>query len=899
MLELKVANKGCIRRISARSLRAAKTRNLIAVLAIALTTLLFMSLFSIAGAIVNSFQESTFRQVGGRFHGTFKDVTQEQIDELSTDERIKSIALRQMLGMPTDPPFNKAHVEVSWMDENCARDYFIELEEGHYPREKDEIIVDSRVLALLGVEPEMGAKIELPYYLGQNSKHPELRTDTFTLCGWWEYDPACVASFANVSRAYADEVLGSYVPKDEYDITGRTDMNIMLGSSARIREEMLEILADHGYQEDDEKAHGAASGEFIAIGVNWAYLGAQISENFDLTTVAAVVGLLLLIIFTGYLIIYNIFRISVSSDIQFYGLLKTIGTTGRQLKRIVRHQALALALGGIPIGLALGYFTGKALVPIVMDITSFKVYSVTVPPIAFLFAAAFSLVTVLISCRKPGKIASKVSAIEAVRYTEGDSVRAGKKTRRRSSGANIYRMAWANMGRSRSKTVLTVVSLALAVVLMQLTFVFANGFDMDKYLQAWVVTDFITGDASYFQTGGSLSYMQEEDIADILAQPGIKDCARIYGASRTVSAFEPLDFARNNYLRWGTPESVDDLLSKRAKSADGRVMSEADLYGMEPYAVDHLDLIEGDLAPLKDPSQRAVAAVYFTDDYGEKEDNTNWAKPGDKITLRRVDEWKYFYEDTGEEIPLDELDAAYENIGSRNIGSEPSQYEDIEYTVCAAVSMRNSMSFRFYGASQFVLGAETFKADLHNTDILNLLIDMESPEAVAAMEDYLAEYTETINPLMDYESKQSYVSEFKGFQGMFLTLGGALSFIVGLVGVLNFLNAVLTSIFTRRREFAVLQSIGMTGRQLKKMLMCEGLIYSGLAIAASAVFAVASGPMLGEVMGSMFWFFSYRPTFLPILCMLPVFALLGAGLPLLLYRVIAKQSIVERIRAND
>lgn len=108
MLELKVANKGCIRRISARSLRAAKTRNLIAVLAIALTTLLFMSLFSIAGAIVNSFQESTFRQVGGRFHGTFKDVTQEQIDELSTDERIKSIALRQMLGMPTAPPFNKA-----------------------------------------------------------------------------------------------------------------------------------------------------------------------------------------------------------------------------------------------------------------------------------------------------------------------------------------------------------------------------------------------------------------------------------------------------------------------------------------------------------------------------------------------------------------------------------------------------------------------------------------------------------------------------------------------------------------------------------------------------------------------------------------------------------------------
>ena len=61
---------------------------------------------------------------------------------------------------------------------------------------------------------------------------------------------------------------------------------------------------------------------------------------------------------------------------------------------------------------------------------------------------------------------------------------------------------------------------------------------------------------------------------------------------------------------------------------------------------------------------------------------------------------------------------------------------------------------------------------------------------------------------------------------MFLLLGGALSFIVGLVGILNFFNAILTGILTRKREFAVLQSIGMTGRQLKRMLVCEGLFYA-------------------------------------------------------------------------
>lgn len=888
----KVPNRGCIRRISARSLRAAKTRNAVAVLAIALTTVLFMSLFSIAGAIVNSFQESTFRQVGGRFHGTFKDVTAEEIAALSGDERIVRTAERQFLGMPTDPPFNKAHVEVSWMDDNCAEDYFIHLKEGHYPREKDEIIADSRILALLGVQPELGAKIELPYYLGENTGHPELVRDTFTLCGWWEYDPAGMASFANVSREYADEILAGYESKSEYDVTGRMDLNIMLSSSANIENEMRAILADHGYQADDPNGEN-----YISIGVNWGYLGAQAAANFDFGTILAVAGLLALIVFTGYLIIYNIFRISVVSDIQFYGLMKTIGTTGRQLKRIVRHQALALSLAGIPIGLALGYFVGTALTPLVLDQTSYKVYTVRVPPIAFLFAAAFALATVLISCRKPGKIASKVSAIEAVRYTEGGMAKTGKRLRRRTSGANVYRMAAANMGRSKSKTVLVVISLALAVVLMQLTFVFANGFDMDKYLRQWVVTDFIVGEAGYFQTGGSLDFMEEADITDVLAQPGIRESGRIYGAARTVQASQPESYVRENALQFSPPETVEEWLEKRPRTADGKMLDDIDLYGMEAMPLDQLEVVEGDLAPLYDPAQDAIAAVYFTGDYGETHDDSNWAKPGDKITLRRVDEWKYFYEDTGEEIPPEQLDAAFEN--NRPMRSEPYRYVEKEYTVCAAVTMLHSMGFRFYGATQFILNSERFQTDLQNSNILTLLLNMESPEAVEAMESYLAEYTETIDPLMDYESKQSYTSEFESFQGMFLTLGGALSFIVGLVGVLNFLNAVLTSIMTRRREFAVLQSVGMTGGQLKKMLVCEGLIYAGLAIAASVVLALAGGPLLGEVMGSLFWFFTYRPTLAPILCLLPVFALLGAGIPLLLYRTIARQSIVERIRAND
>ena len=82
---------------------------------------------------------------------------------------------------------------------------------------------------------------------------------------------------------------------------------------------------------------------------------------------------------------------------------------------------------------------------------------------------------------------------------------------------------------------------------------------------------------------------------------------------------------------------------------------------------------------------------------------------------------------------------------------------------------------------------------------------------------------------------------------MFLMLGGALSFIVGLVGILNFFNAILTGILSRRREFAMLQSIGMTGKQLKTMLVCEGLIYALGSIVLSLLLTVLAGPLLSRV----------------------------------------------------
>ena len=105
------------------------------------------------------------------------------------------------------------------------------------------------------------------------------------------------------------------------------------------------------------------------------------------------------------------------------------------------------------------------------------------------------------------------------------------------------------------------------------------------------------------------------------------------------------------------------------------------------------------------------------------------------------------------------------------------------------------------------------------------------------------------------------------------------------MGVLNFVNAVLTGIITRKREFAVLQAIGMTGRQLKTMLMLEGLLYTLLSIIFSLLLSLILSPVLGGAVEQMFWFFSYRFTVWPVLLIAPVFVLLGLLIPLLTYRL--------------
>jgi putative ABC transport system permease protein len=790
------------------------------------------------------------------------------------------------LGMPTEEPFNKSHVEVSFADANEAHWMFCDPVEGSLPQEgTDQAATDTHVLELLGIKPEIGAEFTLTFDVDGHET-----TQTFTLCGWWEYDEAIVANHVLIPESRVNEVLAEVgVNPDNPDdgMTGRWNLDVMLKSGSRhIERDLNQILENYGYQSEN------AGDNYIDTGVNWGYTGARMSDLVDPMTVIAIAGVILLIVFTGYLIIYNVFQISVAGDIRFYGLLKTIGTTPRQLRRIIRLQALALSAVGIPIGLVLGWLIGGQLTPVIVARLNGIMPMTSVSPWIFAISAAFALLTVLISCRKPGRMAARVSPVEAVRYTEGSSEKARAKGRK-ARKVSPFTMAWANLGRSKGKTVVTVLSLSLAVVLLTVTVNFAGGFDMDKYVSNFTASDFIVANAGKFQTSTVFSDEQalpQSAIDAINAQGGITDSGVVYGQTFGALEYVTEDWFRQNKERLYTPEEMDNLIRLTDRNEAGLLADSVQLSGMSPFALDHLTVLEGELSALYETGSRAIAAVYFEDEYGNIDRNSHWARLGDTVTLRYVEESEFYDPDTGE------VWAAYEDIpDGANWVERPVQYRDVDYTVAALVAVPFALSYRYYGSDEFILNDQTFVQDSGTDSVMYYAFDT-TDEANAAMESFLADYTENVNPELDYESKATYAGEFESMRSMFLLLGGALSFIVGLVGVLNFFNAILTGIIARQRELAVLQAVGMTGRQLRAMLIWEGLLYALGAAGLALILTLTLGPVAFQAVEGLFWFFTYHLNLSPFLFIIPLFALLGVCIPVLTGRAMAKHTVVERLR---
>ncbi len=869
---MKVSNQKCILRISLKNMKATKARNLIAVIAIALTTLLFTALFTIIMSISLAFEQSNFRMVGTSSHGEFKRLTKEQYELLRDDEGIKEYGLRRIVGIGCDEVLLKNYTEISFMDENTAKWGFTTPTTGHLPKEgTNEAAADTRVLQALQVPLELGTEFSVTMDVDGTET-----TESFVLCGWWEYDMASPASNVLIPHSRGEEIFQKLNTQFFDNSIGSYMLTVMLKDSRDIYGEMTAILEKHGFTSTDRAAEN-----YISVGVNWGYMSEGVFADLDAGTAAAMALMLLLIIFTGYLIIYNIFRISVSNEIRHYGMLKTIGTTGKQIRCIILMQAMVLSAVGIPIGMLLGWGSGALLTPIVIrELNTAQDAGISISPLIFVFSAVFAVITVLISCFRPGRLAAAVSPIEALRYTEAASQ---KKFRTGKKGTSLFGMAAANLAGSKGKTILTIVSLSLSVVLFTLTITFTNSFSVEKYLSD-IVADFQISSAEYFNASASWepeTAISEEEISLFSALEGILGEGMMYGTGDSPRALFDEVVVRERLIRFGYDEVEQEEYIKynASEKYSGKVEDIIQILGMDSYCAGKFEVIEGE-----------VSRLYEEDNTVAVESDSAF-NIGDSVLVSYLDKVEFVNTQTGEIYTdveeIDEAELPYIDFNR--------EYHEEEYTVVAKVDYPHALGYRYYAGEYFFVSTEEMLANIPDAAPLHYIFDVEE-EVEAEIEAFVAEYTE--NSMLDYESKAVVAKEFESFKNMFLILGSALSFVVALVGMLNFINIVLTGIISRRKELATLQAIGMTGTQLRTMLIYEGLFYTAGAALVSVALSLLTIPM-STVLEKMFWFCEYRFTMLPLVVTVPVFAVMGVIVPSITYMILTRKSVVERLRETE
>lgn len=835
---LKVKNQRVIRKISARSLLANRKKNLIAVMAIMLTCILFTAVFSIGGSILKSIQESTFRQVGGTSMAGLKYATQKDYDILEKDPAVKDICRNIIVGRADNPELSKLNVEINYADELYAKASFNYPETGAMPSERLEIAASSLVLEEMGIPLEIGQKV--PLELNVDGK---VYKEEFILCGFWEGDPVAMAQECWLSREFADEVAPEpSIPYGEnsYAYAGYSNIDFNFSHSWDIEGQLTELLERNGYDLDQ-----------VSYGINWGYTTSRV----DWHSIVLILGILVVIMLSGYLIIYNVFYINVTGEIHEYGILKTIGTTAKQLKKLVRRQAVLLSLIGIPFGMVLGTALGRVLLPVILE--SFLTYkmSFSLNPLIYGASIIFTFVTVLMSCEKPCALASKVSPIEALRYTEKSAV---KKKAKKSRRVSAFTMAVENVKRSRKKVIIVVLSLSMSMILVNSIYNMVHSFDMERFISNSITGDFQITHSSVMNLGARLKIydgISQEELAMLKALDGVESAAAVYAQG------------------YGTALLDEEGIQKVKDFADSHESLKKD-----PYITEELGYIE-------------EMGYLFADIYGIDRDAFAYLSDCG-ISWEEFNSGGYclLYEHGGNEE--DWMFGAGDKVTL-----QPEKGAAKEYEVLAVVQLPyplTTRSFPVLGISP-VLPEEEYLAFTGKSGVMNLSLTVRDDKE-AEVESFLASYTEYGNDELVYVSKQTYIDEFESFVSMFWIVGGALSFILALIGILNFINAIITSILTRKQEFAMMEAVGMTRKQLRAMLVFEGLLYAGLTVGFSLTVGNVICGFLVNVAAGTFWFFKYSFVIWPILVCAPVLAALSALIPYGAYGQMSRDSIVERLK---
>ena len=809
---------------------ANKRRNIILVVAIILTTIMLTTLFSVSGSIIQSIQNATMYQVGTSKHAGFKFLTQEEFALLQTDTQIRNLSYSIIVGNSYNEELREDYTEIRYTTEDSAKTSFCLPKKGRLPEAANEIATCTQVLDDFNLPHELGQKIHLKLTNGKTYCE-----DDFILCGFWEKPAATMANQIFVSKEFQESFSPVWKNKSDKEenllfYAGSINPDFNFPTAFNLEAQMGLLKERLGFSDE---IHG---------GINSAYATSKI----DPTTAIIVIFLLLLIMSSGYLIIYNIFYISVSADIRYYGLLKTVGTTDRQLKKLIIKQAVILSALSIPLGMAAGYFISIVLLPVITE----NMFSIpcAIHPNFWIFAASavFSWITTRISCIKPCKVIKKISPVEAVRFSEytGENLSAKRKARK----VTPFSMAWENLKRNKKKSTVVILSLAISVLMINVTVSITKSFDENKYIQNFAASDYTISDGSMLTRGPMGEYFEgvaESDIEAFSKIDGVTDIGAIY-MSESLQLMEGKAFLRMTEIYEAHPnwfvysmdykDNLDKIVYENKKI-------NSHIYGVDQYPFEEMEMVAGKLDWNKFKTGKYVIA-------------------SSAVTGSDDDEKNSFYQ-IGDTVNLTFQDGS-----------------SAEYEVMAIGDIRSAMGPKHsHGIDvYFTLPKDEYLKHVMSNGAMKLCFNVND-DKIENAEAFVKEYCDVIKPNLGYTSRKIYLEDFKGLVNMFLLVGGALSIILALIGILNFVNLTYTSIHERKTELEVLRAVGMTKKQMQNMLVSEGVIHIILTFAFVLTIGLLINHLLVNLIAGQTIMFSYKFVIWPILACIPAFALVSMVIP--------------------
>jgi putative ABC transport system permease protein len=784
--------------LSWRYLKDNKKRTILTIIGIILSVALITSICTFILTVQNSMLENTKKTIGA-FHIAITNVSEDEINKIETNPKVNSIGV--MVSEDAVPFIKSKSIQLNYLNEAAFKLMNVNLEEGQLPKNDNEIVIERWILRYFNEEIKVGDVVKI---------QDETRNErNYILSGIAKDD------WKNQSEGISK----AYLIKNSSIIKEDSTVLVKINEKADKQEVIGEIsnLVSGKSKVNQNKDLLRLTGESSNGGLN--------RSIYSVTFI--VIGIVVL---ATVVVIYNAFHISIAERMKQFGLLRAIGTTKKQIMTLVIREASIMILIGIPLGIFFGIVSVYCIVFTFSKISGFGDFSnlkVVISPLTLLISGGIGAVTIYFSAYLPARSAGKISPLVAI-----SSQSLIKKEKKNKSGKFLGRLlkvdtaiALKNVKRNKRRFYVTVLSMAISVTL----FVTFTSFAKFSSNFAEKVTEDNDMAFSIFQNYNT-DEPQDIDgkiIEEVKSIPGIEETYINYKYILT-EGFVDNSAIPEEVRQWASENDSEDLFNSKV---DGENKSKIRVI-FQAYEDNKLEatkkyIKEGSIDNLKDGEVIIVRETIF---FGEER---SLIAPMAKLKV-------------GDEVLIS--NAEYSD-GQKEFNSKDLK----KVKVAAIVDVQPFNSVEYQGTLNVIGSKETAKniiegnpQQMENFKIDGIEIKISDESYVDKIDESLKKIENT-NAGLNYNNKIEAAKSDKAFKLQISILLMGFTIVIALISVVNIVNTVTTNILLRSKEIAALKAIGMTRKQVKKMITFEGVLF-GL-----------YGGIIGSILGTILSYVLYNP----------------------------------------